>query len=325
MISKKQLIVLLLTGSLLLPALASASNWDICSYLDPSSPLYREYCINPSGFTEHASPAGPVQRSANIIMRQVVMPATPTVAQQETREALVTDPEGRRLIGKPRLIAGYLRYESARVKHFDDADIYGGTIGFVFDTDQFSLGLIVPYDYMDYNTVKVHRQGAIAFGTVTFDLTRTLDLSFGSHLSYMHVRPFDEPETVTFDNVNYYGGGLSTTLTWDGGAIVPSLGVMYQYTQDDTDNEHDYSHLLQVGGQLGIILGSRVALSPFVIWNRDVSAYSTSDDIYNFFDAGLELGVSFTETFSLNVGYKKVLGISDVENDMGYLGLLYRF
>ncbi len=315
MLTKKYLILFyLLIASLFFPGFIFASDKTICDLLDPSSSLYRAYCISP--FSALNAPDGPAHRTTNIVLEDIAMP----------RAATVTEEEGQKVaIARPRLLGGYLRYESARADHADDADIYGGTLGIAWDIEQFSLGIIIPYDYMDYNVVKAHRVGAIGFGTYTLGLAQNLDLMFGANVSYMHVSPFDESFGREADTVNYYGGGLSTTLTYDAGAVVPALAVLYQYTKDDSDSEHDYSHLLKVAGQLGVRLGERVIVSPYVIWNRDVSAYATSDDIYSFFDVGAELGISITETFTLNVGYKKVLGISDVENDMGYLGVLYRF
>ncbi len=314
---KKYTGLALLAALLLLPGFVTASDWGICRYLDPSSALYRDYCAGGmSGLTRQSLPDSATQRSTNIIMGEVVMPRTLTTFESDGRQISIE---------KPRLIGGYLRYESARVENQEDADIYGGTIGMAWETEQVTLGIIFPYDYMDYSVIKAHRFGAVGFGAYSFGLAQGLDLRFGAHASYMRVNPFDEPEGMDSSDVNYFGGGLSTTLTYDTGVLVPALAVMYQYTKDDSDNEEDYSHLLKVGGQLGVRMGERFVLSPFVIWNRDLSSYANSDDIYNFFDAGVEMGISVSETFTLNAGYKKVLGISDIDNDMGYLGFLYRF
>ncbi|MCP4715436.1 MAG: hypothetical protein GY868_09980 [Deltaproteobacteria bacterium] len=208
----------------------------------------------------------------------------------------------------------------------DQGDILTGTVGMGWDIDEFSFGYFLVYDYMDYETFDGDRIGNIFFGQYNHTLTKNLTLGLTAHGHYSYL---DIDNTHTFDyddHVNYWGGGLSTSLRYDnGGMLVPSLAASYQYTRSDVSSRFDYQHLLKAGGSLGIRLGSKMVVNIYGMLNEDLSDISKDLEDDSFFEYDLELVYNLTDTFSFSGGYRKTLEYDSYHSDTLYIGSFLRF
>jgi len=219
----------------------------------------------------------------------------------------------------PRVIAGYMRYESAGPESGGKSDIIGLSIGLAWDVDNLSYGFIVPYDNADTNGGDINRFGAVGFVQYSMSLAEDFGLMFTGNLNHMFV------DTEGKD-VSVFGGGPSVSVTYSGSEVVePSLVLAYQYSTDDTDSAFDYQHLIKTGVNAGFRIRENAVVNVFGIWNYDASDYMDDNDSRSYFDAGLEVGYLISETWSLSLGYKAVLEIENYESDTIYLGTLIRF
>lgn len=254
------------------------------------------------------SPVSSGNRVSAAVMRQVVLPAARSRAeeQQAARE---------RESGTPRMIMGVVRYEKVGFDEGEDGSIPGATLGLAWDMDRFSTGILVPFDYLDFDSFSGHRLGAVLFGRFNhpFSEVATLGATLHGCWLYTNIRGQD-------DGTNVFGIGPSATLSFDWDTVTAGFAAGYQYSRYDIESANDFQHLVKVGGNLGFRAGSSGVITIYGIWNRDLSDYLENSDFNSFFDAGIEVSWNLTDTFTLEGGYKKVLGIDEYDSDTGYLG-----
>src|SRR5262249_23718697 len=130
-----------------------------------------------------------------------------------------------------------------------------------------------------------------------------------------------------FEDLNTLGGGVSLSVTRDRDFLVMRGALSYQYNQDTTGQTNNHQHLLKFGGDVGVRLGRQAIVTLFGVWNYDPTNYTNviakSDD--NYFDLGLEAGLSLSKTWKLRGGYKTVLGLDHFTSHQVFLGSLFRF
>lgn len=311
-ITKWYFVALILSLALVLPQSASAA-YEEC-YDRDGYPIEcpTSYDIStPEGLREDTTATVAEQTFQHVVMPTVQPRAETEAAKEEVKE----EAEGR--TDYPRVIAGYARYETAGPDD-DKTDIVGVSVGLAWDVDNISYGFVVPYDNVGLDSGEINRIGVIGFIQYSMPLAEDFNMGLTANLNWM----FADTET----NVTILGGGPSFSLTYTGGeTLEPSVVVSYQYSTDDTDSEFDYQHLIKTGANIGIRAGENAALNIFGIWNYDASDYMDDSDNRDSFDAGAELQYYLSDTWSLNLGYKAVLGIDNYESNTVYLGTLIRF
>lgn len=259
-----------------------------------------------------STPVGESEQATETVYNQVVLPATPTQNEKAKKEEARMD--------VPRVIAGYLRYETVEVGS-TDGDIYGASLGLAWDRDNVSYGFIIPYDNMDFDGVDsdINRFGIVGFFQYNADMTSnwTLGLTVNANWYY---GDYD----VT--SIRVIGGGTSVSFTYDnGGVFVPGLAFSYQYNQDDTAALYNYQHLFKSGLNLGFRIGDAASVNLYGVWNEDISDHMRDVDENDSADVGIEARFNVSDTFTLSGGYKAVVDVEDFDSSTFYFGALFTF
>lgn len=253
--------------------------------------------------------------TANTVMHHIALPAATTKKEKEDQD------KAERSGTHARLLDAQLRYEHVNIDDSASGNVYGASLGYSVDTAyQTSYGVIVPYDYARIQNTDIHRLGAILFGQYHMSFTDQLQSSITLDLPFTQLNVQDGGK-----NLNTFGAGAGVNLVYDTGMFVPSLAVQYQYAKDDR-TYYDYHNLFLTGLNIGFRVGEMLVLNGFCIWNHDASAYlSDINGDTDYFDVGAEVKYTPTGSFTLSLGYKKILGLDHVTSDMLYLGALGHF
>lgn len=253
-------------------------------------------------------------QTINLVMGNLALPVATTKKEKD-------DQDKAKAANRARLLDAQLRYEHVDFNNNTVANISGVSLGIAMDSDNFTYGAYVPYDYvrLKNSDFDMHRIGLILFGQYSLTLSDNLKSTFTLDL------PYTRMDFTGTGDVNVYGGGGGVNLTYDSGVVVPSVAVQYQYSKTDQDGDN-YQHLISTGGNVGFRVGEMIVLNCFGIWNYDASAYlSDNNGDRDYFDVGGEIKYNVSETFTLDLGYKKVLGLDKVDSDMVYLGSIGNF
>lgn len=272
--------------------------------------LFSTSLANPS------SPASAAAKTSELIFNRVVMPKAQSRKVKENSAA-------QKAMHMTRTIGGQLRY--ANVDQDDsNGDVIGCNIGMAHDFENITIGGIVPYDYLDFdNLFDANRAGLMLFAQYFHDLRPDLSVTFTGNVHYIYTDI--DYEFGGNDEINTFGGGLSTALTLDKDAYVASMALSYQYNKEDIDSIDDYSHLIKIGANAGYRIGQNFVVTLFGVWNKDITDYKNSSQDDDFFDLGTETTMNLSDTISMTVGYKKVVGLDNYDSDEIYLGSVLRF
>jgi hypothetical protein len=259
--------------------------------------------------------------SSRTIFDRVVLPRIESRSERQTREEELTQ----RFPQRPRTFGGTLRYEQV---DFDreasglDGNIYATNLQMAWDIENVSLGVLVPYEFLDLRRFAANLVGAILYGQYNLELNSTFTLGVTANGNYMYTGINND-----FLDVNTYGGGLGLSLTIDHEVYVVGGAFSYQYNQDDSDTENDYQHLVKLGVNAGIRIGQTHVVNLFGTWNYDITSYEQTANVTddNYFDLGITASWSITQTWNLNGGYKHVLGLKGFESNQFFVGTLVRF
>jgi hypothetical protein len=255
--------------------------------------------------------------------RQRYLPRLDTTTEQVIAQAV----EDTKPWYEPRVFAAILRYENVR---FDqdisvdlDGDVYSTLVHVRWESDDFSYGILLPYEFLDLDGFDAHRIGFILYGQYRRMLVDPFFLGVTLHGNYS----FTNIDDKRFDDLNTWGTGVALSLEVEQEAFQAGLAVLYNYAKDDSDHLNDEQHLLSIGAKVGLRTEERVALLAFVMWNYDLSeddpAVRRTDDDY--IDVGFEASWSLTPSWKLTGGYKKVLALKDFNSDLVFIGTLLRF
>jgi len=273
--------------------------------------------LGAGGGNEAAAYVGAAGKTSRLVFNQLVLPAAKTRSQKAAEAAHA-------VTRMPQTVAANMRYEKVDFEEFDnDGDIYGLNLGYAVDVDKMTFGVMIPYDHLDFDFFDGDRVGAIIYGQYNQDFNEQLSMALIVNANYMYTDL--DIDKLGSEHVNTYGGGISSSITYDGDVFVPSFGVSYQYNNDDSGVDDDYQHLLKAGTNLGFRIKDNMVVNCFGVWNIDVTDYDNDPDDDDYFEIGLELNACISGTWALSGGYKKVVGLDDFDSDQVYLGVLKKF
>lgn len=315
MLKSKIIIGAFISVSVGMSTAALASSLTSCDFLDPSSWFYQVNCIEHSSVdssSAYAVFAGSIGLTTNTFFANVVMPTARPVATKAVTGMKSADFR--------------MKYESLRIDagSKEDADIYGMTVGLAMDKDRLSYGILLPYDYMDFdspNLKSVNQTGPMLF--VRYKMPMADDhytLGLSANLNYLYTNYNFKKGN---DDINTFGSGVGVSFsvnTWKG--IVPSIAALYQYANDDT-KVGDYN-MIKLGGNIALLPNDNTAINLFAYWTNDLTNYRQVDG-EEFWDMGIEVSYLVTQTFDLTVGYKRVESFNNVNDDQFYLGTVWTF
>ena len=259
----------------------------------------------------YVSAAGNISR---LVFQQLVLPSAETASEKSNKANL----------NLPRTFGASAYWEDVDFENANlNGDIYGVNLGVAFDNDQLTYGLMLPYDYIDFDSFDGHRVGLIGFTQYSLPLNQTLSASFTGHINYCYTDlDFD---FVDADEVNLFGGGLGAAITYDNDIFIFSAGTSYLYNTDDSDADDDEQHLIKTGINAGVRNGDNGVINLFAVWNADVTDYDNDPADDDYYEVGCEGSLTLTDTFGLSLGYKKVLELEDFDADEIYLGSTWKF
>jgi hypothetical protein len=259
--------------------------------------------------------------TSSTIFNQVALPKMETKSERERRQEALAQ----RVPRLPRTFGGMFRYEQVDFENDTsglDGDIYVTNFQMAWDIENFSVGFLFPYEYLDLKSVNANQIGTVLYGEYNLRFSPIYTMGLIVNGNYMH--SFMDQ---SIDDVNTFGGGISASLTMNRDLFIIGGAVSYQYNTDDTSLPNDHQHLVKIGANLGIYLGQNGVVNLFGMWNYDVTDYqqpvSNSDD--NYFDLGIEVSWSVSPTWKLGGGYKRILGLKDFESNQFFIGSLLRF
>jgi hypothetical protein len=313
-------LALFLANLLLVPLLGFGQETVPVTIIVQFEPPVQEL-VGTGGGNLGASTISAAGTSSFTVFDQVILPKVETRGERDTKQEELA----RRLPTRPRTFGGTFRYE--HVDFDNEASGLGGNIyttnfQMAWDVENFSVGFLIPYEYLDLKSFNVHQTGAILYGQYNLQISPIYTLGFTINGNYIY-SAIDQ----NIDDVNTFGGGAGISITFDKDIFVIGGAVSYQYNTDDTDSPNDHQHLIKIGANAGVRIGQKSVINLFSSWNYDPTDYkliiSKPDD--NYFDLGIEASWSITTTWSLNGGYKRILGLKDFESNQFFIGTLLRF
>lgn len=223
-----------------------------------------------------------------------------------------------------------LRYEHADFRTSSNSGEIGGfTASGSYDfNENFSAGLLVPYDYLSFDMFNGNRTGVIGYGKGKLKLLPGLEASATVNGNYIYTTT-DYKTIANSVDLHTYGGGFSTLLDYDkGGDFLTALAFSIQYNQDNTNQLDDHQYLVKLGPSVGYRIGDNAVVKVYGTWNKDVTDYRTTFNKLKdgeFFDVGVESAYSISDTWQLKGGYKKMLDLQAFDSDAVYLGSSLQF
>lgn len=259
----------------------------------------------------YTSSAGSISR---LVFQQIVLPSAQTNAEKEAAKR-------GKLPGSFGASAYWEGYD------FEDAgeegDIYGLNVGAAIDYDGLTYGVMLPYDYIDFDSFDGYRVGLVGFTKYTASIDSEWAASFSGHLNYCYTDlDFDFAGS---EDLSTYGGGVGAAITYDQDVYFFSFGSSYFYNTDDSDAKEDKQHLIKTGINTGVRTNDTSVISVFAVWNVDITDYDNDPEDDDYFEVGFEGALNLSDTFGINLGYKKVVDLDDFDADQVYLGSIWKF
>jgi hypothetical protein len=313
-------LTMFLGGVLLSPPVISAQQTVPVTIIIQFEPPVQE-AIGTGGGNLGASTISAAGTTTLTVFNQVVLPRVETKRERETKQEELA----RRLPMRPRTFGGTFRYENVNFESSAsglDGNIYSTNFQMAWDIEDFSVGFLIPYEYLDLKSFNAHQFGTILYGQYNFRFTPVYTMAFTVNGNYVY-SAIDHH----IDDVNTFGGGVGISLTMDRDIFVIGGAASYQYNADDSNGPNAHQHLIKLGTNIGVRIGQKSVVNLFSSWNYDPTDYkqiiTKTDD--NYFDLGIEASWSLTTTWNLNGGYKRILGLRDFDSNQFFIGTLLRF
>ena len=253
--------------------------------------------------------------TSRLVFTELVVPTVRTTTEKNRQAA-------QKAQGAVRTFGGSLRTEWVDKAGDENGMVSGFNLGLAYDVENFTFGVMVPYDYFDFDSFTANRIGSILFGQYHLSLTEVLEATFTANLNYMFT---DFRILGQDDDLNTYGAGLSAGLRYSQELYELGCGVSYQYNQDDVDLDDDSQDLVKLGANVGYRVTPDQVVNLFGTWTYDATNYKYDYGDTDYFEIGTEYRANFSDTWALNVGYRKVVDLEDYDSDMVYLGTTWQF
>jgi len=277
--------------------------------------IARELGIPLTSASSLDEPTSASATTSRLVFTELVVPTVQTTTEKN-RQAQ------QKAQGAVRTFGGSLRTEWVDKAGDENGLVSGFNLGLAYDVENFTFGVMLPYDYFNFDSFTANRIGSILFGQYHLSLTEELEATFTANLNYMFT---DFRILGQDDDLNTYGGGLSAGLRFSQELYELGCGVSYQYNQDDVDFEDDSQDLVKVGANVGYRVTPDQVVNLFGTWTYDATDYTYDYGDTDYFEIGTEYRANFSETWALNVGYRKVVDLEDYDSDMVYLGTSWQF
>lgn len=263
------------------------------------------------------TPAAAAATMSNLVFENLVVPSVVPKTEQKNKES-------QKQMGAARVFGGRISVDWVDVGDgAEEGNIYNFSIGVAQDFDNYTFGVIIPYDRLNFDSFDANRVGIMPYAQYHLELTDELKTTLSANLNYMY-SDFDFDGGGN-EKIDTYGGGLSTGLQYVQEKFELGCGVSWQYNKDDVDMEDDHQHLIKVGSNVGLHVTDEQVVNLFGVWNKDVTDYEADFGDDNYFDLGVEYRANFSGTWMFNVGYKKVVDLDDYDSDMIYIGSNFMF
>lgn len=253
--------------------------------------------------------------TSRLVFTELVVPTVRTTTEKNRQAA-------QKAQGAVRTFGGSLRTEWVDKAGDENGMVSGFNLGLAYDVENFTFGVILPYDYFDFDSFTANRIGSILFGQYHLSLTEELEATLTANLNYMFT---DFRILGQDDDLNTYGAGLSAGLRYSQELYELGCGISYQYNQDDVDLDDDSQDLVKLGANVGYRVTPDQVVNLFGTWTYDATNYKYDYGDTDYFEIGTEYRANFSDTWALNVGYRKVVDLEDFDSDMVYLGTTWQF
>ncbi len=231
-----------------------------------------------------------------------------------------------------------LSYERASMDgsqgNFTDSDsgnIAALSMGFAWDISDFSVGFLVPYDHLDFDSFQSDRLGLTPYVQYNRPIVGDLRATFSANAGYLATILYASQDDI-YQAFGNYGGGAGAALSFDHGWLLSSAAFSYQYAKEHYIRatfgtggfDDDQTHLLKLGGSVGarFLEGARIAV--FAIGSLDVTGSRAFETDTEWADIGVRLSWTLG-SWALRGGYKSVVGLDGFESHLIFVGSLLRF
>ncbi len=298
----------------------------------------------------------PLWRTNSLVMKELALAEVPTFSEKELETPYT-------LNIKPRTVRAVLSYERVdgdfggatsnegenmlRIRRTLDYDGSGFSVALKlsWESDRFSFGALIPYHRLSLDAFDASRIGVILFGQYDWPLNDRLTLGVSVNGNYIYNKINSNIDNVTFENFHALGGNVSIALKFDQKteqsristiSFTGSVALSYQFNDDSATREDDENgrvvtevesqHLVMLGANVGIRIGSDFALTLYRTWNYDATTYEGSlrgvDD--NYVDVIFEGAWNLSRRWKLMGGYKKVLGYQEIDMNQLFMEVTLR-
>ena len=256
----------------------------------------------------------------DVVSNTVMAPATQTRSQREHQKD--------RPLQQFILAVADLKYEHAEFMNTNNKGNIGGfsASGSYDISKNWTIGVVVPYDHMAFNTFDADRTGTILYVKNTLKLPSNFELSTAVNGNYIYTST--QFQTISGTTaLNTFGGGFSTRLKFDRleNNFIPAAAFSWQYNQDNSGAVDNHQYLVKFGPSLGYRLLDNATIQVSGNWSSDLTQYQQLQRGINYYDVGLEGAWIISDTWQLRGGYKKILGLTNYSSDSFYLGSNYKF
>ncbi|MCK5708581.1 MAG: hypothetical protein KAI43_13110 [Candidatus Aureabacteria bacterium] len=249
------------------------------------------------------TPVASADRTGLRMVENVIVPKTRTKTEQKRAEELAAD-------GKPKLIGGSISYED-----FEYFNTNGSTFevlaGVEKDTENFTLGVIVPLSYVDITGGNWTKLGATGYLKKDFS-GENIDSSLGFNVVI-------EQTWMSFSGIENsfaYGAGPMGSLAFDLQNIEVSLGANILFMGN---SEYDTVTILTTALNVGIPLGDNFVLNAYTYRNDN---FDSDNDYWVIGGTGTFL---VSDVFGINVGLNTVTGHDNYDSITYYLGGSWKY
>ncbi|MDD2365326.1 MAG: hypothetical protein PHN84_04110 [Desulfuromonadaceae bacterium] len=285
--------------------------------------LAEHFNISLTSVASISNPSSPSVMTTNTVFSNLVLPPPKTASEKTAVQPKDKDGRDIRESNRLRTFGASLSTEFVDKNNDYKGQVYGMNLGLAYDLDDFTVGVILPYQHFDYNILDADRIGTIFFGQYIVPLGDELSVAFTGNMNYLY--NYLSYNKGGHDKRNMFGAGLSSGLQYNSDLLELGVGATYQYNKDNSNQADDYQLLVKTGANAGVRIGNNQVASVNIAYTGDVTNYKAKPEDQNYYEVGGEYRVNVSETWGLNLGYKKTLGLYKYRSDLVYLGSAVHF